>query len=284
MPQALILVRRRTLLPSHPTGMTNQYASSRASRPICTPWLTGSRPAESKRWRWNQPACTGSPSTSCWRSVASKCFLVNARHVKNVSGRKSDVLECQRLQQLHAYGLLQGSFRPCEAVCELRSLSRQREILLRGQARCAQHMQKALTQMNIQLANVISDVVGESGQRIIRAIVAGERVWQSCKRVIRHTSGRVNAIRHVGQVTHETGRRSSPSHSIPSATLSLATTFVSGIKRSWLHESGGNHLDSLHLTQELSETRRTGRIDERLMPAAHPIPMCKIHRGRSADN
>ena len=211
-------------------------------------------------------------------------LLVNARHVKNVSGRKSDVLECQRLQQLHAYGLLQGSFRPCEAVCELRSLSRQREILLRGQARCAQHMQKALAQMNIQLANVISDVVGESGQRIIRAIVAGERVWQSCKRVIRHTSGRVNAIRHVGQVTHETGRRSSPSHSIPSATLSLATTFVSGIKRSWLHESGGNHLDSLHLTQELSETRRTGRIDERLMPAAHPIPMCKIHRGRSADN
>jgi hypothetical protein len=71
------------------------------------------------------------------------------------------------------------------------------------------------------------------------------RIWQSCKRVIRHTSWRVNAIRHVGQVALETGRRSSPSHSIPSAKLSLAITFVSGIKRSWLHESGDSHLDSL---------------------------------------
>src|ERR1700737_4494624 len=102
-------------------------------------------------------------------------LLVNARHVKNVPGRKSDVLDCQWLQQLHAYGLLRGAFRPDEAVCALRSLSRQREMLLRGQARCVQHMQKALTQMNIQLANVISDVVGETGQKIIRAIVAGER-------------------------------------------------------------------------------------------------------------
>jgi len=102
-------------------------------------------------------------------------LLVNARHVKNVSGRKSDVLDCQWLQQLHAYGLLRGAFRPDEAVCALRSLSRQREMLLRGQSRCVQHMQKALTQMNIQLSNVISDVVGETGQRIIRAIVAGER-------------------------------------------------------------------------------------------------------------
>lgn len=102
-------------------------------------------------------------------------LLVNARHVKNVSGRKSDVLDCQWLQQLHAYGLLRGAFRPNEAVCALRSLSRQREMLLRGQGRCVQHMQKALAQMNIQLANVISDVAGATGQKIVRAIVAGER-------------------------------------------------------------------------------------------------------------
>lgn len=101
--------------------------------------------------------------------------LVNARHVKNVSGRKSDVLDCQWLQQLMTYGLLQGAFRPENEVCALRSLSRQREMLLKSQARHVQHMQKALTQMNIQLANVISDVVGETGQRILRAIVAGER-------------------------------------------------------------------------------------------------------------
>lgn len=102
-------------------------------------------------------------------------LLVNARHVKNVAGRKSDVMDCQWLQQLHSYGLLRGAFRPADQVCVLRSLSRQRAMLLRLQARHIQHMQKALVQMNIQLANVISDVVGETGQKILRAIVAGER-------------------------------------------------------------------------------------------------------------
>jgi transposase len=102
-------------------------------------------------------------------------LLVNARHVKNVSGRKSDVLDCQWLQQLMSYGLLRGAFRPADGVCALRALSRQREMLLKSQARHVQHMQKALTQMNIQLANVISDVAGETGQKILRAIVAGER-------------------------------------------------------------------------------------------------------------
>ena len=105
-------------------------------------------------------------------------LLVNARHVKNVSGRKSDVLDCQWLQQLMTYGLLSGAFRPTDAVCVLRSLSRQRGMLLKGQGRLVQHMQKALTQMNIQLTNVISDVVGETGQKILRAILTGERDGQ----------------------------------------------------------------------------------------------------------
>lgn len=102
-------------------------------------------------------------------------LLVNARHVKNVSGRKSDVLDCQWLQQLMTYGLLSGAFRPAEQICVLRSLYRQRGMLLRSQGRHVQHMQKALTQMNIQLTNVLADVVGETGQKILRAIVAGER-------------------------------------------------------------------------------------------------------------
>lgn len=102
-------------------------------------------------------------------------FLVNARHVKNVSGRKSDVLDCQWLQQLMTYGLLSAAFRPAEQVCVLRALYRQRGMLLRSQGRHVQHMQKALTQMNIQLTNVLADVVGETGQKILRAIVAGER-------------------------------------------------------------------------------------------------------------
>jgi len=105
-------------------------------------------------------------------------LLVNARHVKNVSGRKSDVLDCQWLQQLMTYGLLSGAFRPTDAVCVLRSLSRQRAMLLKSQGRLVQHMHKALTQMNIQLTNVIADVVGETGQKILRAIVAGERDGQ----------------------------------------------------------------------------------------------------------
>lgn len=102
-------------------------------------------------------------------------LLVNARHVKNVTGRKSDVLDCQWLQQLMSYGLLRGAFRPADEVCALRSLWRQRTTWLRDRARQVHHLQKALTQMNIQLANVISDIVGETGQRILRAIVAGER-------------------------------------------------------------------------------------------------------------
>jgi len=102
-------------------------------------------------------------------------LLVNARHVKNVSGRKSDVLDCQWIQQLMTYGLLSGAFRPADQVCVLRSLWRQRATLLRSQGRHVQHMQKALTQMNVQLANVISDIAGETGQKILRAIVAGQR-------------------------------------------------------------------------------------------------------------
>lgn len=109
--------------------------------------------------------------------------LVNARHVKNVSGRKSDVLDCQWLQQLMSFGLLRGAFRPADEVCVLRSLTRQRAVILKTQGRYVQHMQKALTQMNIQLANVISDVAGESGQRILRAIVAGERDGQALARL-----------------------------------------------------------------------------------------------------
>lgn len=106
--------------------------------------------------------------------------LVDARHVKNVSGRKTDVLDCQWLQQLHTYGLLNGAFRPHEQVCALRSYSRQRSMLVM-QASChIQHMQKALSQMNVQLHNVISDITGGTGMRIIRAIAEGER----CPRIL----------------------------------------------------------------------------------------------------
>ena len=101
--------------------------------------------------------------------------LVNARHVKNVPGRKSDVLDCQWLQQLHTYGLLEGAFRPTEQVCSLRAYVRQRMNLVRYASSHIQHMQKALAQMNLLLANVVSDITGTTGMRIIKAILDGER-------------------------------------------------------------------------------------------------------------
>lgn len=101
--------------------------------------------------------------------------LVDARHVKNVSGRKSDVLDCQWLQQLHTYGLLQGAFRPPDEVCVLRSYMRQKEMLIQASSMHVQHMQKALQQMNLLLHNVISDITGVTGMKIIKAIISGER-------------------------------------------------------------------------------------------------------------
>jgi transposase len=101
--------------------------------------------------------------------------LVNAHHVKTVPGRKSDVLDCQWLQQLHSCGLLSGSFRPDDQICVLRSYIRQRESLIQSASTHVQRMQKALTQMNLQLHRVISDITGTTGMAIIRAIIAGER-------------------------------------------------------------------------------------------------------------
>ena len=101
--------------------------------------------------------------------------LVNARHVKHVPGRKSDVSDCQWLQQLATFGLLKASFRPEAKICVLRSYMRQREILVQSAAGHVQHMQKALTQMNLKLHHVISDLTGLTGMAIIRAILAGER-------------------------------------------------------------------------------------------------------------
>jgi len=101
--------------------------------------------------------------------------LGNAHYVKTVPGRKTDVLDCQWLQQLHTYGLLAGSFRPEEQICVLRSYIRQRDNLIKSACVHVQRMQKALTEMNLQLHRVISDITGTTGMAIIHAIIAGER-------------------------------------------------------------------------------------------------------------
>ncbi len=100
---------------------------------------------------------------------------MNARHTKNLPGRKSDVPESQWLLKLHTYGLLNNSFQPAAEIRVARTYWRQRGEQVRGATTCIQRMQKVLTQMNVQLANVISDLSGLTGQTIVRAILAGER-------------------------------------------------------------------------------------------------------------
>jgi len=102
-------------------------------------------------------------------------LLVDARQAKNVPGRKTDVLDCQWLQELHTYGLLRGAFRPVDQVCILRSYLRQRSMLVSYASHHIQHMQKALEQMNLKLAHVVSDITGLTGMGIIKAILSGER-------------------------------------------------------------------------------------------------------------
>lgn len=101
--------------------------------------------------------------------------LVDARKVKNVSGRKSDVIDCQWLQQLESYGLLQAAYRPSDEIVVLRGYVRHREMLVKSASSHIQHMQKALQQMNLRLDNVVSDITGQTGMRILKAILAGER-------------------------------------------------------------------------------------------------------------
>ncbi len=101
--------------------------------------------------------------------------VVNARHLKNVPGRQSDWQDCQWIQRLHTVGLLSGSFRPEGERCALRAYLRHRTTLLEYRAAHIQHMQKALQQMNVQLTQVLSDITGDTGLAIIRAIVAGQR-------------------------------------------------------------------------------------------------------------
>ncbi len=109
-------------------------------------------------------------------------YLVNARGTKNLPGRKSDVQECEWLRKLHTYGLLRNSFRPTQEIRAVRTIWRQRDRWVKESGRAIQQMQKALTTMNVQLANTISDISGWTGQAILRAIVAGTRdPWELAK-------------------------------------------------------------------------------------------------------
>ena len=113
-------------------------------------------------------------------------LLVDARQVKNLKGRKSDVIDCQWIRHLHSYGLLSAAFRPEAEICEMRAYWRQRCNLVESASRQIQLMQKALEQMNVQLHKAVSDITGKTGISIIRAIVQGEREPHTLARM-RHT-------------------------------------------------------------------------------------------------
>ncbi len=122
-------------------------------------------------------------------------ILAHARQTKNVAGRKSDVQDCQWIQRLHTYGLLQGSFRPQDSYCVLRTYLRHRDELIGARSTQCQHMHKALQQMNVQLAQVLSDVMGVSGMAIIQAILAGERdPWKLASMVDRRVRASADTI------------------------------------------------------------------------------------------
>jgi transposase len=125
------------------------------------------------------------PVVEVLEQAGLEVYLVNARGTKNLPGRKTDVQECEWIRKLHSYGLLRNSFRPAEEIRAVRTIWRQRDRWVQEAGRAVQHMQKALTTMNVQLANTISDLSGVTGQAIVRAIVAGNRdPWELAK--LRH--------------------------------------------------------------------------------------------------
>lgn len=106
-------------------------------------------------------------------SLGFEVKLVDPRQLKRAPGRKTDILDCQWIQQLHTFGLLSGAFRPDEQICTLRGYVRQRAMLVEYASHHIQHMHKALEQMNIKLKRVITEITGTTGMRIIRSILAG---------------------------------------------------------------------------------------------------------------
>jgi transposase len=121
-------------------------------------------------------------------------LLVNAAHARNVPGRKSDVIDCQWLQELHTFGLLRASFRPEAKIAELRTYTRHRQTLIEESARQIQRMQKALDQMNVQVHHVLSDLTGKTGMAIVRDIVAGQHDPEV---LARHRDARCRASKEV---------------------------------------------------------------------------------------
>lgn len=178
--------------------------------------------------------------------------LVNARHVKHVPGRKSDVSDCQWIQYLHSVGLLRGSFRPPQEICAIRSLVRHRTSLLDQAADQVRHMHKCLDQMNLQIHHVISDLTGTTGMAIIEAIMAGER---DARVLAAHRDRRIKAST---QIIEESLRGDWREEHLLVLRLALAT---------WKHLS--------EQVAELDENvrRRVEALEDRVSAAGDPAPV-----------
>jgi transposase len=150
-----------------------------------------------------------------------KVKLVDARKVKNVSGRKSDVLDCQWLQQLESYALLQAAYRPADEMIVLRGYMRQRGMLVKSAASHIQHMQKALQQMNLRLDNVVSDITGQTGMRILKAILRGER-----------------DVKKLGAYYRRMQARKGPGAAITATAHKMARLYYSLVKQGQEYEEG----------------------------------------------
>lgn len=183
--------------------------------------------------------------------------LVNARHVKCVPGRKSDVADCQWLQYLHTVGLLRGSFHPPQAVGAVRTLQRHRDTLVTQASEHVQHMQKALVQMNVQLHHVISDLTGLTGLRIVDTILAGERDPQ-----------RLALLRDPR---------------IKASTETVAQALVGDWRDELLFTLRQSLAAYRHTQQQITEcddelARRLTQFDARVDPQVHPLPAGKKTR------
>jgi len=177
--------------------------------------------------------------------------LVNARHVKHAPGRKSDVQDCQWLQYLYSVGLLRASFRPPEAVCAVRTLLRHRENLVQLAAAHTQHLQKALTQMNLQLHHVLTDITGVTGLAILDAILAGERDPQA---LVQHRDHRIKA---------------SPATIAKALVGDYRLEHLFTLRQSL---AAYRHTQDLIAACDCEIQRRLGSFTSTIDPATHPLP------------
>src|SRR5262249_27805426 len=166
--------RTATSWRSHPTATPGRCASSAPSPPTCIGWQTGLSLCGVKAVAMESTGVFWIPLYEILEQRGLEVLLVNARDVHKVRGRKSDVQDCEWLRELHSVGLLRASFRPA-AIVRLRSFRRQRETLVEEAATRIQRMQKALTEMNLKLHTVLTDLTGQTGLRIVRSILEGER-------------------------------------------------------------------------------------------------------------